>query len=104
MENVEKRSDVGRFRNFQNEASCAVDHSLNFIKENLRRASKEIITVIKPGENNHTKPALKDNISTFLHFKTYLTFLTGSSLNCFMVVWGLVLWIDLRRFGLFMCL
>ena len=24
---------------------------LNFIKENLRRASKESITVIKPGEN-----------------------------------------------------
>ena len=31
---VEKRSDVGGSRNFENEASWALDHSLNFIKEN----------------------------------------------------------------------
>ena len=28
-----------------------MDYSLNFITENPRRASKESITVIKPGEN-----------------------------------------------------
>ena len=51
VEIVEKRSDVGRFGNFENEASRAVGYSLNLIKENLRRASKESISVIKPGEN-----------------------------------------------------
>ena len=37
---------------------------LNFIKENLRRASKESITVIKPGENkrgNESFGGLKTN-------------------------------------------
>ena len=29
---------MGRFRSFVEEASWAVDHSLNFIKENLKRA------------------------------------------------------------------
>ena len=42
---------MGRFRNFEDEASLAVVRSLNFTKENLRRASKESITIIKPGEN-----------------------------------------------------
>ena len=41
---------MGRFRSFVDEASWAADHSSNFIKENLRRASKDSITVIKPGE------------------------------------------------------
>ena len=48
---VEEKSDVGRFRNFADEANCIVDHSLNCIKENLRRASKESITITKPREN-----------------------------------------------------
>ena len=28
-----------------------MDYSLNFVKENLKRASRESITVMKPGEN-----------------------------------------------------
>ena len=42
---------MGRFRSFVDEASRAFDHSLNFVKENPRRASKKNITIIKPGEN-----------------------------------------------------
>ena len=42
---------MGRFRNFADEASWAVDRSLNFIEENLRRASKESITIAKPSKN-----------------------------------------------------
>ena len=42
-----KGSDVGRFRSFKDEASWKVDHTLNFIKENLR-ASKDSITIIRP--------------------------------------------------------
>ena len=33
---------------------------LNFIKENLRRASKESITVIKPGENKRGNESFGD--------------------------------------------
>ena len=49
MQIKEWRSD-GRFWSFVDEASWAVDHSLNFIKENLRTASKESIAIIKPRE------------------------------------------------------
>ena len=45
------RSNVSRFWSFVDESSWAVDHSLDFIKENLRRASKESIAIIKPIEN-----------------------------------------------------
>ena len=34
-----------KFRSFADELSWAADHSLNFIKENPRRASKESITI-----------------------------------------------------------
>ena len=49
VEITEKRGDVGRLRNSENEASWAVDHALNFIKENMRRA-KDSITAIMPRE------------------------------------------------------
>ena len=39
---------MGRFRSFVDEVSLAVNHSLNFTKENLKRAGKESITIIKP--------------------------------------------------------
>ena len=42
---------MGRFWSFVEEASWAVDHYLDFTKENLRRASKESIAIIKPREN-----------------------------------------------------
>ena len=51
MEIKEKRSNVSRFRSFVDETSWAVIHSLDFIKKNLRRASKESIAIIKPREN-----------------------------------------------------
>ena len=42
---------MSRFFSFVDETSWAVDHSLDYIKENLRRASKESIAIIKPREN-----------------------------------------------------
>ena len=39
---------MGRFWSFVDEASGAADHSLDFIKENLRTASKESTAIIKP--------------------------------------------------------
>ena len=64
----------GRFRSFADEASWAVGHSLNCIKENLRRASKESITIIKPGGN-------KRGNEIFSGFKTkkYIVWLNGSA-------------------------
>ena len=50
-EMVEQRSDEGRFRSFVDEASCAAEHSLNWIMENPAEASKESITIIKPRED-----------------------------------------------------
>ena len=42
---------MSRFWSFVDEASWAVYHSLDFPKENLRRASKESTAIIKPREN-----------------------------------------------------
>ena len=42
---------MSRFWSFVDEASRAVDYSLDFIKENLRRASKGSIAIIKLREN-----------------------------------------------------
>ena len=42
---------MGKFWSFVYEMSLAVDHSLDFIKKNLRRTSKNSIVVIKPREN-----------------------------------------------------
>ena len=39
------------FRSFEDEANRIFDHSLDLIKENLRKASKKSTTPIKPGEN-----------------------------------------------------
>ena len=43
MEIRELRSDVDRLSSFADEASWAADHTLNVIKENLWKASKESI-------------------------------------------------------------
>ena len=49
---------MGRFRSFEEEASLAVDHSLNFFKENLRRVNMESITIIKPERTKEEPRAL----------------------------------------------
>ena len=49
---------IGRFRSFEGEASWAVDKSLNCIKEELRRASKDSITKIKPMERSREEVRL----------------------------------------------
>ena len=60
MEIKEQRSDVGKYWSFVDEATGAVDHSLNFFKEKLRSPSKQSITTIMPWytiEPVHNRPS-----------------------------------------------